>query len=433
MGIVSNFLGAAARFTAWRSGRKGKVRKASAGSAIHGAPAAHADAPPPMQTHEKLWAAESASNLLDKLWATADGKCASFVHSISVAVRGGPEADLRRIWFLACAAAFGRYRNRAQGFPVSSLEATWDVTGKACSITLGYVLNGSFNSVGNATGITDSGLNVVQRGPDQVTVGGSWPTFSYTFAQSTVSAGRSIVGGLIKALVSVANPFGTEVPGLVSVSNGIFAGVLQGITGAFGLSASAPIAPWTSVFYRCGSAAPIPLVLFTGSGKSTINPVRELPRQGGIFLPWRRVMPGNGGGDFGSTRSGAFRVPQLPDDGRLITTGEKRDPRVQNPKPQIDGLSRNSLVSLVSQTLQQPCLLPTPVPCSILQSAGSSGLQVYPPGNGLVGVEVDNSNLQRIVDLPTGAAGSVSTASLPAGVGPDGYPSLPATVVNFRN
>lgn len=426
MGLVANVLGTAARWSFFRS-KKSRARKVTPASAIHGAPATKTD---PTEREglvpRALWAAESGANLLDRLVATARGNFPSFAHSISVACRGGPEADLRRIWYLTCAAAFGRYRNRARGVQSAMLEATWDVTGKACSITIGYENNGLATLI-------DSGLGIVQRGPDQVTVGGSWPAWAWTKGQVVAAAaGGGVLGGLLRILRPDAFGGGVVVGGALA---GAGAG-LAPMLGAFGLAPGTLPGFWSPVLYNCGtSGVSYPVAIFLGSDKGIINPVRELPRNDGTFLPWRRVLPRTlAAVSFGSALALSGRVPLLPDDGRIITTGEKRDPRVQNPKPQIDGLSRNTLVSLVSQALQQPCLLPTPVPCSsvIPQAAGSPGLFVYPPGGGTALVADDNTALSRIVDLPAGAAGAVSAGTVNPAIGPDGYPLMAATALNLR-
>jgi hypothetical protein len=77
-------------------------------------------------------------------------------------------------------------------------------------------------------------------------------------------------------------------------------------------------------------------------------------------------------------------VPVLPDDGRVITTGEKNDPRVQPPKPPYDGVSRGGALSLIAQHLQNPCeCVDAPHCVGNNQEALSKGFYIYPPGANL--------------------------------------------------
>jgi hypothetical protein len=73
---------------------------------------------------------------------------------------GGPNADLRRVWYLCVAAAFGRYRNRvgATGAVEYQIECAWDVTGKSTMVTLGYTLSGISGNVGRELAVSDAGI-----------------------------------------------------------------------------------------------------------------------------------------------------------------------------------------------------------------------------------------------------------------------------------
>ena len=364
--------------------------------------------------NQGLWAFQSSGDLAEKLFGFAEGVLPHFSHTISVAARGGPESDLRRIWYLCCAAAFGRYRNRAFGVQGAVFEATWDVTGKACSVTIGYRNNGLLGAA--STDASASGLGLLQRGPDQVTLGASWPRFLWTDNQ-IVAAPTAVIGGGIR----VAGVIGPAPLPTVDFNRYI--------------TTASPFAAWSVVLATCSPGAGWPLAPFGGTGKNYINILREIPRAGVAF--WRRVMPTGIGGSAaltGSIRVAGVGVPMLPDDGRIITTGEKRDPRVQNPKPQLDGLSRNSLVSLVSQALQNPCILPTQVPCSsvIPQPLGSPGVYLYPPGFGVDSRPDDNVALQPLDTFSAARFNSAGSSIPNLAIGPDGYPTPPSTAPNLR-
>jgi len=76
-------------------------------------------------------------------------------------------------------------------------------------------------------------------------------------------------------------------------------------------------------------------------------------------------------------------APLLPDAGRVITTGEKYHPAVQPPKPAVDGVSRYSLVELVTLALHAPCTASKPTlpadavahaPGYVVPSAAATGV-----------------------------------------------------------
>lgn len=393
---------------------------------------------------DKMWIAQAGMDIADKIHDKLDGNLPSFTHTISVAVRGGPEADLRRVWYLCCAAAFGRYRNRVLGLQQVHLDATWDITGKACSITIGYTNSGmlavaekEFSKLFSVPTF-DNPLAFIQRGPDQVTVGGNWPSFVATFAQ--------MGSGILPSWINTVGQFigGQLVYGPVLGP----AIAIQRLYNLLNLQANIdsistvriPNEQWT-VEARCGSRTPMALQLFGGTGRGLF---RELPRINGTttYLPWRRVLPDgqNSVISYGSTQTRSGAIPVLPDDGRLITTGEKLDPNVQHPRPQVDGIGRSSTLSLVAQALQTPCFLVASPPCPVAP-LGSSGVEVYRPGEGTNLLGLNDSKIARVFQPSTDAStssgfwgnllGTISSALGFTNRGRDGY-LPPTSVPNLR-
>lgn len=356
---------------------------------------------------EKLWKIDTAWSLAERMTQLIGDNAPTFIHAINVSVIGGPAADLRRVWYLACAAAFGRYRNRVNGISEVNLEGVWDVTGKAARVSIAYTFAGFAGQVdlpnqipqilGGAprmlivppavqvgewlwskvkpapaggpaaavpvpggpapAGGTRGGLDLIMNGPDQVTIGEAWPQF-------------------------------LRRPALEDL-------ILPAAFPAAALRDTGRYTPFNPVFEECD--ADTLYVRFSGPYKK-VDIFGELPKQPGdifggegtgtLFLPYGQVSPITGPfiENFGTRER--LRIgnktyissPKLPDDGRVITTGEKRDPRVQPPRPWVDGKSRMSMIDLISSALHQPCYAPEGPPCeeNVLAASGRS---LYAPGS----------------------------------------------------
>jgi hypothetical protein len=318
-----------------------------------------------MSPNERLWGMESRWNLMERAIGTLQGVVVPvMVHGISVSVVGGPHADLRRCWYLALAAAFGRYRRSPSKAAFSlQMKAQWDITGKAVGVTLVYGTNVDAGAVvGGASFVTSSPIakgvgslfgagaagaqaalsasgfaELIQRGPDQFTEGRTWPDQFLTPLQLVAKAG----GG------NAQYPTGTAGETYAVVS----------------LPASHPR-------YRA----------FTGPNE-TEDVFREVaggaddPSVAAPVLPYGRVSENASSPANASTSLTTERPPLLPDVGRVITTGAKLDPRVQPPRPPVDGLSRGSLVQLVTAALGEAGRWPKhPSPFGAV--LGSTGIKV---------------------------------------------------------
>lgn len=329
----------------------------------------------------KLWAADSATALFERITSKLKEWTSTFVHTIQVSAIGGPNADLRRTWFLACAAAFGRFRNRVGGTGSLEyqLEATWDVTGKAVMVTLGYTMQGLLHQAqdgltpdegsfagrlfggeslrlawgaleGSAPGVAPTGpatravtgsidgaRELLMRGPDQVTVGGGWPMFTRTTSVAERSASESRIDGnfVLHQLAPLGEyfvrrfggPGGPDRPNVLRERPWV-------VTGSNGALAT---------------ALPVGQVADLGSFPDFFS------RYGGARQPFTIVGVANVDG-----KKVGF-LPVLPDAGRVITTGEKYHPDVQSPRPAADGFSRLTPLQLVTLALEDPCRAPATV------------------------------------------------------------------------
>lgn len=310
---------------------------------------------------DRLWGAEARWNLAERALGTLkDVVLPTAVHAISVSVVGGPAADLRRVWYLALAASFGRYRRSTiRGAYSLQIKAVWDITGKAAGITLAYATTtigdqalssaaallpalrvgtagalAGLALVAEGGRITDGVAQLFQRGPDQWTQGGDWPNALLTPEQ-----------------------------------------LLSRITG----SARGPAVEHTAWAVTDGADVRTTRYrAFTGPNETGMidrevaggadNPGVPYPK-----LPYSKVNPDStAGNNTAETDLTADDPPQLPDYNRIITTGYKMDPAVQPPRPPGDGLSRGSLVQLVTAALGRSGEWPVAVEGN-LPVIGSSG------------------------------------------------------------
>ena len=339
--------------------------------------------PPPKEKKEKdPWRWVAKKQTLDIARELLDATLPTFQHSIKVAVTGGPKSQIRRLWYLCLSAAFGRYRNRvALALCPLDFSAHWDITGKSVSVEILYHTNTISNSASLSTVLTGGPLNApstniyakLAYGPEQLTVGGSWPLFLTPFG----AAGGGPMGtyvtpsGIPTGFSATAQcPLATTpVTTQISYTNvGTDRDTGYGVPGG-GVAFNGPIA---NVLVEVGRGpgiitGPFPMVFFgsypwLGSG----------PLFGPAFAPL----------DTGDrvTLTGLTTLPTLPDDGRVITTCEPNDPLTQPPRPIVDGQLRSSLMALVAQALGNPCFLPSSVPCTLTPTV-SAGEYVYPPGS----------------------------------------------------
>jgi len=384
----------------------------------------HIDADRWQSALTKGWAANAALDLYDRLLGKFSSNLPQFAHAIVVTVQAGPHGDLRRAYYLALAAAFGRYRNGVRySIGSSSLSATWDITGKAVSVEIGYTANAVWEgtrALGRVVSIqSDSALRVITDGPSQVTIGGDWPSFLTASPKLGVAPTdqNSVFGGLPRIIQEASQTIGQLMTRYAE----------QGkvITAALPHNYVLP-AP-------CSSATDYPVV--TASGDTRIDVFKELIDGAGTnkLIPWAAVRPVDAASfRHGSTVDRELGLPLLPDTNRVITTGEKNDPRVQNPRPVLDGSTRSSLVALVAAELANPCLLVAPPPCTRVPVL-SDGVRIVPVfGEEYLNkgkIVIQGSRPTDVTATPGVGFLGLLLASL---FGPDGYVKSFGRVANVR-
>jgi len=328
---------------------------------------------------------------MQRLVANISSNLDTFAHSISVKVKGGPAADLRRVYYLALAACFGRYGRGvtrvALGY--SELSCHTDVTNKEVTVTVGYRVSAlgdigrELGSAGNDPFAVRTPTDIMHEGPDQVTIGAGWTGPFYTSKDGSYAANEalSIKGGsVVRIPVNrydiPADTKLTEQAGTVLVvpvgGNNAQWKVIQPETLRLDPVPVNPLRPYT--------ARPV-----------APDPLREYPRVTGsvetMYLQengpvWRDAF-------LPVVRTAGKRTPILPDDGRIITTGETRSPDVQPSRPPVDGIARGGLLGMTVQALADPGFLPLlPSLTSVPIAAG--GVYQRAPGSVAPGTQVGN-------------------------------------------
>lgn len=324
-----------------------------------------------------------------------------FCHTISVSVKGGPEASLRRCWYLAIAACFGRRRKGIDAFWAETLNANWDVTGKAVTCTVSYAVGALSDPWGSLNDSQDP-IALLQRGPDQVTVGAGWDSFFATLQQQVGGIGvlqnlkwARMIGGKL-GLAGPKVPDVAPLPGQVIdplkkrrlSKDPAVVRQLPPKRDPF-IDANLLTVGWRVTKGDNDSLQPIFTALFQPWTVRVItHPLAELPighADAGEqqLIPYRSHRPAPLDGIQYIRRGGVLGdVPTLPDEGRIITTGEKLDKRVQPPKPPVDGLSRGHLLMMVSAALADPGVLVVAPknPAGNTQPLGAEGVYVDLPG-----------------------------------------------------
>lgn len=383
-----------------------------------------------------VWAVDSTWNLMERVAADF---LPGFIHGCNVMVQGGPNADLRRIWFLTCAIGFGKMLRSPGHLGERNLNATWDISGKSCKLELVYRINtlatasmdGTFPNIGerlsdffNRTrdraraffgfgmgggfrparvvpiaNTKNSGPILIQQGPDQLTIGSGWPSF-----------------------LRLATQDDTPIPG----------------------SGNDPI-PGVSLRDQIEKVAPFIRVIETReSDQYPRNIIREFPNQqvvagvlSPISVPHRFIILRSGNrtpNPNAVSPISAIASPTLPDDGRIITTGEKTHPGVQPVRPLLDGATRTSLVALFAQALQQPCYLPEAFPITN-DPLFSRGLFLHDSGGGLDYNTVSQTATSTRADFNVNASGLDEDPAFPSDDFPEGAttpPLLPLQTTDYR-
>lgn len=334
-----------------------------------------------------------------------------YTHSITVSVRGGPSANLRRCWFLCIAALFGRRRRGVSSNFAEALNAQWDITGKSVTATLTYTNNPLTEADQHLT----SGFSpaaVLQRGPDQVTIGAGWTGNFFTYKQQPINPFEGALSNLVgiggvfrpgnnRLPVSLRLPGDLDSPSKVNEMNGVSVpytlppvepakqqgGLFYGWRISKITTDNDPnlirnvfTTPWVVQQAEPDPLAELPISA-PGASRELVPYTVHAPLviQGGgvngndlILNSVRYVRRGDGQG----------LVPVLPDEGRIITTGEKHNSYIQPPKPPVDGVSRGSLLSMVAAALASPgVLVESPANyTNNTQPVAAEGVFVFRPG-----------------------------------------------------
>lgn len=270
----------------------------------------------------------AGNQLLSGFQSVINAVTDDFTHIITVEVKGGPKANVKRIWQLAVSAAFGKYRQGVNGGGDLTISATWDTTGKAVAVQLQYTNKGFTSTAVNLVGAGGQRFSgyeeFLRAGPSQELIGGDWDLWT-TFGKVPRV---QVEDGIWKKLIRIW--WNTVGPGAVNAM-------------------------------RQGED---PIV------NNIINGAGVLIAEG----PDRRIAAGAGKleADF------LDKLP-LPDDGRVITTSAKQNPHVQPFQPNTD-----YLLALVSASLTDPCVLPVSPPTDAMagQVKFRTGYRVYAAGKG---------------------------------------------------
>lgn len=379
------------------------------------APTAGVDVAEGHDRTNKLFGLQIGWDLFDRAMSKVNANAPTFTHSITVSCQGGPLADLRRVYYLALAAAFGRWSNGVAGElkgSTTSMVAHIDVTGKAVAVNISYTTLAAVTAVRSVTGFSDTPLKIIQQGPDQVTVGGSWPSFLQTTTKGSSSVTDGVVGAVVGGLVG--GPVGAITGGAIGI-------LVPNIPSSQPPTTKASLSRASGrVITGCSSLGYAPVILVS-DGKER-NVFAELPTTVGeqFKIPWGALTVDGAQGRTYTLADGRATTLPLPDAGRVITTGEKFHPLVQPPKPPIDGNTRGSLVTLVTQALASPCYLPAPVPCNPRNPLFSTGLSSTGPFTGLPAGTV-------YVQEPPGVEDGTGNGAVPRPYGIDGGKPLPVS------
>ena len=323
-----------------------------------------------------------------------------FSHAITVTVQGGPKASLRRCWFLCVAAVFGRRARAVEAVWGETMNAQWDITGKSVTCTLAYT-TGSMNDPWTNFDTQHPGA-MLQRGPDQVTIGGGWSRAYMTLNQQTMSffglnkgldRARMVGGQLVFDPTTPLNSLPGELTDPTTLNKlGVAPGAVYttsvGQLYAVSLDPAAGAEGWRIDKPPVDALQPRPIALVQPfTVVQTNNALSEMPvRITGSSteaLPYQAHKPESAGPGLVYVFRGGDTgiVPRLPDDGRVITTGEKLDRRVQPPRPPVDGTSRGHLLVMVAAALSSPGQL-VPAPPNYpdnTESLAAEGLFMWPP------------------------------------------------------
>lgn len=303
-----------------------------------------------------------------------------FDGAITVGVAGGPEADMRRIWYLACAAVFGRYRNvPVTQFQQVEFASSWDLSMKTVTVTLSYKSNPMASLIAEVA-VPTLIATVAGGGLGSKLMAVAGAAISVELVAKYLAPGSAADGSPAKDAWAYLHR------GPEQLTIGDTWPIWASRGGSPNNAAATGVANWTM-----NSVPPQTVQKFAVlpvQWRNTANVVREFPYMTGDiatgypygFCAPAATKPGFSS-DGSSGRAGVAdmtngAVPALPDAGRIIMSVDKRDIRVQPPQPPLDGSTRGSIVELVVQALHAPCYLPK-APANQGAVTAGAGLYAY--------------------------------------------------------
>ncbi len=356
----------------------------------------------------------TAYGLMQRLLGLIDKSTPSFVHHIVVKVSAGPAGDLRAAYYLACAAAFGRFGRGVTRTTGSYFEMSCqtNVMEKDVTVTIGYhtALMGQVNRA--VTGGRDE-YDVIFDGPDQLTVGAGWNSSFFGSKSSGLNYPQGttykIRGGIAVPVAPI--PGGVRLPpvGLLAqdpllLGNDYNPDQLLPFRWLVPQADARRTDPTLIAFLQPfrGRALPASLPSVYREAQCRVST--------GLVFFLRNHSPISQDAYTRVFTTPAGRIPVLPDDGRIITTGETDNPLVQPPRPPVDGISRGDLIRMTIAALSDPGILP-PLPDLTETPINTSGAYAWVPGSVKQG---DQQN--TILDLTTPSI-PAPNASLATGIG----------------
>jgi hypothetical protein len=312
---------------------------------------------------------DTAADWAKGLYGVARLASPQWFHQVTCTVQGGPSGDMRRLWLLALSAVAGRIARSGRSTGKfrdvngNAYTANFDVAHRTVTFTYAYSVSGMLaHALTAQNGTTSTVVGRASQQPGVSVVGATYRT-PHPVVHLARGADALTIGGSPGDIGIPASDAFDTTSGQVGEKK------MYNAAGSYSVSLGA-------LESRVPGA-----VSLTLDGPASPDASRELARTGGStsFGQYYYFLRQHHGGGYYGLPATMMEMPgTLPDTGRIVTTGELYDYRVQPPKPDADGLSReNPLVSVVAPLLQ-PGFAAVPVRQGISgsQNLASSGLGI---------------------------------------------------------